>query len=125
MAPKTREQVLLDLSSLDYALCVDVSRWERAFTRIADALEATVISRHTHVFHAPAPPGLTAYFLLDASHLSVHTYAEEGRAAVDIFACTDTSLEGTVGQLLALVNVPRDNVVMHLTLRRFTSGDQG
>ncbi len=38
-----------------------------------------------HVF--PEPGGITALFLLSESHLSVHTFPENGFCAIDLYCC--------------------------------------
>ena len=62
--------------------------------KAAAAGGATVLHEHFHQF---APCGVTGFLLLAESHISVHTWVEEGFAAVDIFTCgpmnTDRVLE--------------------------------
>ncbi|NKB69637.1 MAG: adenosylmethionine decarboxylase [Candidatus Latescibacteria bacterium] len=43
---------------------------------------------HTR-FHQFEPHGCTGFFLLAQSHVSVHTWVEEGWMAVDILSCGD------------------------------------
>lgn len=38
-------------------------------------------------FHKFKPQGLTGFFLLSESHLSLHTWPEENHMAVDLFTC--------------------------------------
>jgi len=45
---------------------------------------ATVLKTVHHKFE---PQGVTALSLLSESHISIHTYPENGEAAVDIFCC--------------------------------------
>jgi len=54
-----------------------------ALRQSAEALEATVLGEHEHEF--PEGGGCSAYLLLEESHISIHTWAEQGYAAVDIF----------------------------------------
>jgi S-adenosylmethionine decarboxylase len=62
--------------------------------RAATAGGATVLHEHFHQF---SPCGVTGFLLLAESHISVHTWVEEGFAAFDIFTCgpmdTDRVLE--------------------------------
>ena len=44
--------------------------------------------------HEFEPIGVTYFAVITTSHFSVHTWPEYGYAAVDIFSCTDTVLEG-------------------------------
>jgi S-adenosylmethionine decarboxylase len=39
--------------------------------------------------------------MLDESHISLHTYADEGKMAVDVFTCGDTDARAIAEQLKA------------------------
>jgi S-adenosylmethionine decarboxylase len=45
---------------------------------------ATLLNLISHKFH---PQGVTALALLAESHISIHTWPENGYAAVDVFTC--------------------------------------
>lgn len=83
---------LIDLAGLDRTLCLDGESWVNALLQSSHEIGASVISKYCHVFYPPKPPGITAYVLLDSSHFSVHTYADDGKAALDLFACTERDL---------------------------------
>lgn len=60
---------------------------------MADAAEragANVISQVRYHFGHNSSPGFTAVTLLDESHCSAHSYADEGLLALDIFTCGST-----------------------------------
>jgi S-adenosylmethionine decarboxylase len=50
----------------------------------AVASGATVIQTISKKFE---PQGVTVICLLSESHISIHTWPEEGRAAVDVYTC--------------------------------------
>jgi len=50
----------------------------------AIASGATVLKT---VFHKFDPQGITAICLLSESHISIHTWPEEGKAALDVYTC--------------------------------------
>jgi S-adenosylmethionine decarboxylase len=52
---------------------------------------ATVISQIRYQFGLGSPPGCTAIVMLDESHCSVHTYADLGLVAMDVFTCGSTN----------------------------------
>ncbi len=58
--------------------------------RSATMAGATVVSQIRYKFGAGSPPGCTAVVMLDESHCSVHTYADEGLMAFDVFTCGST-----------------------------------
>jgi S-adenosylmethionine decarboxylase proenzyme len=47
---------------------------------------ATLLSHACHVFDG-VPGAFTAIFLLSESHVSVHTFPEQGYIAVDVYTC--------------------------------------
>jgi len=49
---------------------------------------ATLLKHVSHQFH---PQGVTALCLLAESHMSIHTWPEDGYAALDIFTCGETA----------------------------------
>jgi len=51
---------------------------------------ATVVSQIRYRFGDESPPGCTAVVMLDESHCSVHTYADLGLMAFDVFTCGST-----------------------------------
>lgn len=58
--------------------------------RAARRAGATVISQIRYRFGGDSPPGFTAVVMLDESHCSVHTYADQGLMALDVFTCGST-----------------------------------
>jgi S-adenosylmethionine decarboxylase proenzyme len=50
----------------------------------ANAIGATTIGDHFHQF---SPHGVTGVIVIAESHISVHTWVEEGYAAIDLFMC--------------------------------------
>ena len=53
-------------------------------TTAADLCQATILNTASHKF---TPYGVTAILMLAESHISCHTYPEEGSAYVDIYTC--------------------------------------
>src|SRR5829696_1112122 len=86
--------VLYDAWVEDRALLATVEPMKDLMCRAAVAGGATVLHEHFHQF---APCGVTGFLLLAESHISVHTWVDEGFAAFDIFTCgpmdTDKVLE--------------------------------
>lgn len=52
----------------------------------AEAAGARVVAE---VFHPFAPHGVTGVVVIEESHLSIHTWPENGYAAVDFYTCGD------------------------------------
>lgn len=53
----------------------------------ATACGAQVLQTMSHQFD---PQGVTAICLLSESHISIHTWPEEGKAAADVYTCGDS-----------------------------------
>lgn len=76
--------VLVDIADTSAALLNDGDALAHALTRAAVAEGATVLSTIRHAFE---PSGVTILLLLAESHVSLHTYPEQGRAFFDAFTC--------------------------------------
>jgi len=44
-------------------------------------------------FHQFSPHGFSGCFLLAESHVTVHTFVEEGLLSLDVYTCGDTDIE--------------------------------
>lgn len=86
--------VLYDVWVEDGSALATVEPMKDLMCRAAQAGGATVLHAYFHQF---SPCGVTGFLLLAESHVSVHTWAEEGFAAFDVFTCgnmdTDKVLE--------------------------------
>ncbi|NDB57872.1 adenosylmethionine decarboxylase [bacterium] len=52
--------------------------------------ELTLVGIYSHKFN---PQGVTVVALLSESHISIHTWPENGSAALDVFTCGETNPE--------------------------------
>lgn len=62
----------------------DAGTLEHAMRAAAEAGGATVLGAHFHPFEGG---GVTGVLLLAESHITVHTWPEQGYAALDLFMC--------------------------------------
>jgi S-adenosylmethionine/arginine decarboxylase-like enzyme len=61
--------------------------------KIVEELKLNVVGECSHQFKKDnSPYGATMIYLLAESHLSVHTFVDEGKITLDLFTC-DVSLE--------------------------------
>ena len=61
--------------------------------KIVEELKLNVVGECSHQFQKNNYPyGATMIYLLSESHLSVHTFVDEGKITLDLFTC-DVSLE--------------------------------
>ena len=78
------QHLILDFWGCDRAVLDDASALENALVAAAHAADARIVKR---VMHAFAPHGVTGMLLLEESHLSIHTWPEQGYAAIDFYTC--------------------------------------
>jgi len=81
--------IIIDCRGLPFELCIDDKKLYEVLLRIAAEEGANVISTARYRFGYASPPGCTVFLMLDESHISLHTYAAEGKMAIDIFTCGD------------------------------------
>ncbi len=62
----------------------DVEVIRRAILESVEAIGATLIHLHVHEY---APQGVTGLAVLAESHLSLHSWPENGYLAADVFTC--------------------------------------
>ncbi|RMG90008.1 MAG: adenosylmethionine decarboxylase [Candidatus Dadabacteria bacterium] len=83
--------LLVDCWNVSREVCLDDKRFLEAMARAATRAGANVISQVRYHFGHNSPPGFTAMVLLDESHVSAHSYADDGLVALDVFTCGNTS----------------------------------
>ena len=84
------KHLLIDCRNVHRESCLDDKAMLSAMARASERAGASVISQVRYHFGHNSPPGFTAIVLLDESHCSVHTYADQGLVALDIFTCGNT-----------------------------------
>lgn len=102
--------VLADISGSTSPLLDDGVGLEALLVSAAEAVGATVLSRHHHSF---MPQGATAVVVLAESHVSIHTWPEWGGATLDAYTCGTADPERLVDLIiegLAPTNVRRATV---------------
>jgi S-adenosylmethionine decarboxylase len=77
---------LLNLYGCSFVLLNDEKCLVDLLENAAAASGATVIQT---IFKKFEPQGVTVICLLSESHISIHTWPEEGKAAVDVYTCGD------------------------------------
>ena len=75
---------LWDAEKLD-----DLSHIEATLKECVEAAGATLL--HIHLHHFTPNGGVSGVAVLAESHISIHTWPENGYAALDIFMCGDAS----------------------------------
>lgn len=76
--------------------------------RAATEAGATIVAE---VLHAYSPHGVTGVVVIEESHLSLHTWPEEGYAAVDFYTCGKVAVERAVALLGKALGATRVDVM--------------
>ncbi|WP_110112340.1 adenosylmethionine decarboxylase [Bacillus sp. CGMCC 1.16541] len=104
--------MVVDAFACNSALLNDVKALEELLLHITKTLHMEVLHTHFHQFH---PVGITGVIVLGTSHFSIHTWPEEGYAALDLYTCGDgnpmteihTLLKGLECQYANVYYLPR------------------
>ena len=88
------KHIIVDAYDLPAELLNDDGRILNILSEVAKKNEVNVINTMRYRFGADTPPGCSVILMIDESHISVHTYSEQGIMALDIFTCgTRTNTE--------------------------------
>ena len=57
--------------------------------KVVEELNLNVVGERSHQFKKDnVPYGATMIYLLPESHLSIHTFVDEGKVTIDLFTCS-------------------------------------
>ena len=88
---------ILELYECDAFKLNDEAFVRTTITTAAKLAGATLLNLITHRFE---PQGVTGLALLAESHISIHTWPENGYAAVDVFTCGDHTMPDKACEIL-------------------------
>jgi S-adenosylmethionine decarboxylase len=78
--------ILLSLYGIGFDLLDDEVSIRDLFNRVSEAMGATVLNRFCYKFQ---PQGVTVVYTLAESHISLHSFPENGSVAIDCYTCGD------------------------------------
>ncbi len=84
MSHALSKHLLVDLHGCPADLLNDVAALETVMVEAAQRAGATVINS---MFHHFSPFGVSGVVVIQESHLTIHTWPEQGFAAIDLFTC--------------------------------------
>ena len=83
------KQILIDVKNITGDKLKTVETIRPFMERVIEALNLNVVGECSHQFEKNGlPHGATMIYLLSESHLSIHTFVDEGRITVDLFICS-------------------------------------
>jgi S-adenosylmethionine decarboxylase len=89
--------ILVSLYGSAFSLLDDLDGIRAAFEKAVEACGATVLNRFSHKFH---PQGVTVVYALAESHISAHTFPENGCVAIDVYTCGNLNSRAAVDVLI-------------------------
>ena len=87
------KHILIDIKNVDSDKLKLVGDIKPFMDKVEEEFKLKVVGQCSHQFHKDKTPyGATMVYLLSESHLSLHTFVDEGKITLDLFTC-DVSLE--------------------------------
>ncbi len=108
---------LVDFYGVNASLLADPAQLEGIMRQAAEAAKAHILFSHFH--HFGAQQGVTGVLLLAESHISIHTWPEQGFAAADVFMCGSAEPERALALMRSALVPAREQV------QRITRGREG
>ena len=82
------KHILIDVKNIDSDKLKLVEDIKPFMDKLVDELKLNVVGECSHQFEKDNNPyGVTMVYLLAESHLSIHTFVDEGKITLDLFTC--------------------------------------
>jgi S-adenosylmethionine decarboxylase len=106
--------LLVDCTNVPQSVCTNDKLVMETFSEAAKEAGATVISQVRYKFDGiKSPNGFTVVVMLDESHISAHSYSDEGMLAMDIFTCGSTDPQNVFDIIASKLDLGTVNVNRH------------
>ena len=76
--------ILLSLYGVNFGLLDDVEGIKALFDKVVECIGATTLNRFSYKFQ---PQGVSVVYALSESHISLHSFPEDGSVAIDCYTC--------------------------------------
>ena len=93
----TGYHLILELYEVDPKILDDASFIMKALKEISEKAGMKVLKGDFYKF---SPYGVSAFYILAESHISIHTWPEENSAAIDIYYCGEEEQVRKAGDLV-------------------------
>lgn len=104
--------LIVDIHNMDFNVLVDDKLLLQTIVNAANEAGANIINQSRYHFGHNSSPGCTAFIMLDESHVSIHTYADDGKMALDVFTCGATSCETILESVCRQLGIGKEDVVV-------------
>ncbi len=82
------KQILIDVKTIDSDKLKTIDMIKPLMEKIIAELKLNVVDECSHQFEKFNLPYATMIYLLAESHLSIHTFVDEGKITLDLFTCS-------------------------------------
>ena len=83
------KQILIDVKDIESDRLKTVESLKPFMDKVVQELNLNVVGECSHQFKKDnVPYGATMVYLLSESHLSIHTFVDEGKITIDLFTCS-------------------------------------
>ena len=95
------KQILMDVKNIDSDKLKTIEDIKPFMDQIIDELNLNIVGECSHQFKKDnSPYGVTMIYLLSESHLSIHTFVDEGKITIDLFTCGLDVDDGKLKQII-------------------------
>ncbi len=108
---------MLELYGCPAELLNDIEFIKQTLADAAEIAKSTLLERISHQFH---PQGVTALALLAESHISIHTWPENGYIAADVFTCGEHTTPVEACEFIARAFKSSKHLLMKLPRGKFS-----
>ena len=95
------KHLLLEVYNVDFCLLNDVISLQEAMESGIKRAKMSILNIYSHCF---IPQGCTVVIALAESHVSCHTWPEEGAIAIDVYTCGDRNPRLIALEILKYLN---------------------
>ena len=82
------KQVLIDVKNIDNDKLRSIEDIKPFMDQVVEELNLNIVGECSHQFLKDnSAYGVTMIYLLSESHLSIHTFVDEGKITIDLFTC--------------------------------------
>jgi len=100
------QHLLVDIKNVNAEFLNSEERLAKAMVQVVSEAKLTLLSYHCHSLE---PAGVSCVGVLLESHISFHTWPDEGVITLDLFTCGPNNLMPVVPEIEKLFGIPREN----------------
>lgn len=101
------KHLLLEVHGVDFSLLNDVTSLQNAMESGVKRAKMTILNIFSHCF---LPQGCTVVIALSESHVSCHTWPENGCIAIDVYTCGEGNPRLIAIEMLKHLNSTNYNI---------------